>query len=967
MVYLQPFNKKGFGEQTMQSKDQSKICGAGFGPARHSMKKRILNILLSGLAVYLPMSLPGATNTWIAGSGDWGVATNWSTGATPGPADYVVIGSGTPITVTHSSNTDTVISILSQQALVLAGGSLAVTSNASQLNGSFTISNGAILGASGVGTTIVCSGPANADDANFSVAGGAVMTLLTLQNYTKTCYGANWTVTGTNSVLNLPALTNITGQACNFPVIQAEAGGEILATNLASIQAGPLYFQADGAGSLINLSGLTTCAGQSGYLVTFEASSGGTIQIPHFTGGPLVGVLLNPGGTMPTAQIQTLDTINLTGVTNNFNALTNLVNLSVSGATINFPVLANFPDGNVTLSGGAVATLPALQNYTKTCSGANWTVTGTNSVLNLPALTNITGQACNFPIIQAEAGGEILATNLASIQAGPLYFQADGANSLIDLSRLTACAGQSGYLVSFEASAGGTVRIPNMPGGLLVGVLLNPGGTIPTTQIRILNTLSLPGTTGNFSALTNLVNLTVSGVTMNFPALINFDDGNLTVSGGAVVTMPALQSYTKLSCYGANWTVTGSNSELNLPALTNLNGETCNYPVIQAEAGGEILATNLAAIELAPLAFQADGMNSLIDLSGLTTGVGQNGYLLTFEASSGGTMRIPNLAVGQLVGLLFNAGGLMTPTNLTNLNLGSMTLPSGSLSLPALRNMDATSLNVSGGAALSLSGVGNYLAGTNVGAVWQASGTDSQISLPGLTNLTGDASASYPMQIEAVSGGQLLLSNLQTIANGNLAFLANGAGSTINLLNLSGFVLQNGQGNLTAENGGTILLNSQAFLLANVAVNVPAGNPVLPPTLIASSSLTLYGQAWNSYVVEERNTLIPNSPFTFLARVPLTNAFEAIAPAPPPNTAFLVTEFVANPPILDLSLTLGGQVQLVLYGPTNRTYQIQSTANFQGAITWTNNGGSVVMTNSFRILPPASPAPPSLFYRAKQL
>jgi hypothetical protein len=635
---------------------------------------------------------------------------------------------------------------------------------------------------------------------------------------------------------------------------------------------------------------------------------------------------------------------------------------------MNFPALINFDDGNLTVSGGAVVTMPALQSYTKlSCYGANWTVTGSNSELNIPALTNLNGETCNYPVIQAEAGGEILATNLAAIELAPLAFQADGMNSLIDLSGLTTGVGQNGYLLTFEASAGGTVRIPNLTGGPLVGVLLNPGGTIPTTQIRILNTLSLPGMTGNFNALTNLVNLTASGVTMNFPALINFDDGNLTVSGGAVVTMPALQSYTKLSCYGANWTVTGSNSELNLPALTNLNGETCNYPVIQAEAGGEILATNLAAIELAPLAFQADGMNSLIDLSGLTTGVGQNGYLLTFEASSGGTMRIPNLAVGQLVGLLFNAGGLMTPTNLTNLNLGSMTLPSGSLSLPALRNMDATSLNVSGGAALSLSGVGNYLAGTNVGAVWQASGTDSQISLPGLTNLTGDASASYPMQIEAVSGGQLLLSNLQTIANGNLAFLANGAGSTINLLNLSGFVLQNGQGNLTAENGGTILLNSQAFLLANVAVNVPAGNPVLPPTLIASSSLTLYGQAWNSYVVEERNTLIPNSPFTFLARVPLTNAFEAIAPAPPPNTAFLVTEFVANPPILDLSLTLGGQVQLVLYGPTNRTYQIQSTANFQGAITWTNNGGSVVMTNSFRILPPASPAPPSLFYRAKQL
>src|SRR5271157_3534562 len=126
------------------------------------------------------------------------------------------------------------------------------------------------------------------------------MTLPTLKNFTKECYGANWTATGSNSVLNLPALTNITGEGCNYPVIQAGAGGQILATNVAVIQAGPLAFQADGTNSLIDLSGLTNCSGQGDYLVTFEASSGGTVRLPHLTGGPLLGVTLNPGGTIPT-------------------------------------------------------------------------------------------------------------------------------------------------------------------------------------------------------------------------------------------------------------------------------------------------------------------------------------------------------------------------------------------------------------------------------------------------------------------------------------------------------------------------------------------------------------------------------------------------------------------------------------------------------------------------------------------
>jgi len=64
---------------------------------------------------------------------------------------------------------------------------------------------------------------------------------------------------------------------------------------------------------------------------------------------------------------------------------------------------------------------------------------------------------------------------------------------VIDLSGLTTCAGQGIYLVTFEASSGGNVRMPNLTGGALLGVRLNPGASIPTAQIQMLNTLSLLG------------------------------------------------------------------------------------------------------------------------------------------------------------------------------------------------------------------------------------------------------------------------------------------------------------------------------------------------------------------------------------------------------------------------------------------------------------------------------------------
>jgi hypothetical protein len=220
------------------------------------------------------------------------------------------------------------------------------------------------------------------------------------------------------------------------------------------------------------------------------------------------------------------------------------------------------------------------------------------------------------------------------------------------------------------------------------------------------------------------------------------------------------------------------------------------------------------------------------------------------------------------------------------------------------------------------------------------------------------------LNIQALSGGQVRLDNLASIQNGNVAFLSDGTGSVIDLSQLSGFVITTGQGQITAQNDGTILLNNQAFLLANVAVNIPAGNPALPPTLIASGELTLYGTAWHSYRVEEWNTLQPESPATVLL-VALTNSFQAIAAAPPTNATFVVTDFVANPPILQMAWTPGSQVQLVLFGLTNATYQVQSASNLAAPVNW-SPGSVAAMTNAFRVFPAAPPAGVAQFYRAQQ-
>jgi hypothetical protein len=120
------------------------------------MKNHFGKMLAPGLGLgiaLLPIGLPAATVTWVGASGDWNATNNWSTGALPGAGDDVVIGSGPAITVTHSSGAHTVNSILSQQAFVLSGGVLTVSSTF-QANNAFTLAGGTLQTA----TVVVTNG-----------------------------------------------------------------------------------------------------------------------------------------------------------------------------------------------------------------------------------------------------------------------------------------------------------------------------------------------------------------------------------------------------------------------------------------------------------------------------------------------------------------------------------------------------------------------------------------------------------------------------------------------------------------------------------------------------------------------------------------------------------------------------------------------------------------------------------------
>jgi hypothetical protein len=112
-----------------------------------------------------------STVTWVhPGDGDWSVGANWSTGATPGTNDDVVIN--LDLTVTHSSGSDSVRSLtVSKGALALTGGSVAFSSTAT-VDSALLIAGGTLnllnKDLDGGGTTTVTS------DGSWTILGGGL-------------------------------------------------------------------------------------------------------------------------------------------------------------------------------------------------------------------------------------------------------------------------------------------------------------------------------------------------------------------------------------------------------------------------------------------------------------------------------------------------------------------------------------------------------------------------------------------------------------------------------------------------------------------------------------------------------------------------------------------------------------------------------------------------------------------------
>ena len=723
---------------------------------------------------------------------------NASIHAVPGSSDDAMINvGGNPIIAFNG--TSTVHSLVDKDSLNISGGTLTLTSGASQVTGNLTVGPGATLTINGAGATFADGAATTIDGANLLTYNGASLTLSKATTYTGTTNGPTIQTygtsgpggTGTPSQISLPNLTTLNGSPPYATTrVYAEAGGIVSLPALTSATKGSTYYYATGAGSLVTIPLLTSIASDSYYNSTLRAEAGGTIADPLLTTLARTDLMVDSSTAISTAQISSY-----TGAT-----------ITVDGGSPDFSGLASIDGDSVYANSGATLTFANVASYTgitndtyveaSGTSGAGGT--GTPSRISLPNLATLNGAPPYANTrVYAESGGVVSLPALTSAPTGAIYFYATGAGSLVSMPLLTSIAGNSYYNSTLEASNGGSILTPALT-------------TLSRADLHLDD---------NLSSISTSVIATITA-------------SDLYAAGGADLAFPVLTSYSN-PANSATIQANGAGTILDLTHLTTFsggapglgnNGSVLN---VNAQAGGRVALGNVAGYTGGSADFHADGASSVIDLSKLPSLFSDAYYNSTLEASNGGSILAPALAAITRVELRLDD------------NLSS-------ISTSAIASITASDLYAAGGADLAFPVLTSYSNPANSATI-QANGAGTILDLTRLTGLAGGAPGlggnGSVLDINAQAGGEVALGNVVTYTGGSTNFHADGTNSTIFLNDLQR-IFSDAYYNsvIQASNGGTITLNAGTVTLSRVDVQVVSSGTIVGGTLQMSGG-TLSGNS----------------------------------------------------------------------------------------------------------------------------
>lgn len=525
------------------------------------------------------------------------------------------------------------------------------------------------------------------------------------------------------------------------------------------------------------------------------------------------------------------------------------------------------------------------------------------SLIDLSRLTNVMTIGSGSGLQAAVASDSRI--DLSRLKDGLLSASASDSGSQVDLSALSGVARD----INLSASAAGTLLIPNVTALAGGSVNLTGDANVSLAQIGSIidSSITLTSRTNDFWGLTNLVG-----------SWIGVADSHLTLTN--LTTLYATNGGRHISAnYG---------SVIDLSRVTNW--VSSGWPLyLYAHNGSRIDLSRLPTPEW-PLYVDARYGGSVVDFSGFS-GLWRGGS--SIAAAYGSTVLISNVTAMENISISLSYDA---PVPLAQ--IGSY--DGGSILLYVQTNVFESLTNFSG--SLQCWALG-------------------RAELPGLTQVV---TTNTPASFAAYDDGLILLPNVETIAGGNVSVLASGSGAVVDLSSLTSFFSDNNAGSLSTANGGTILLSTNAMLLAGVAIDFQS-NPgdILPPFLAPSSSLVLYGRPWQSYRVEWRDSSLSDSPWLLYGRVALTDVLMDLGRRPSRDLALRVYPFVADPPEVDIRRKGADSVEAILFGAPGSSYRLETRIALDPSNDWDTHA-TTTLTNSFAIFPFATAGHDSRFFRA---
>jgi hypothetical protein len=716
-------------------------------------------------------------------------------------------------------------------------------------------------------------------------------------------------LTAHNSVINISGATNVVMNPSYRLYLTAQSGGRIDLRGLRQPDGVITIETRLGAGH-VDLSGFIGL--WKGKNSSVRVEDGGSVLIPKITAMDKVSLTVSRDSVVPTEQLRSFTdgNISLYGRTNGFVGLTN------------FTGYLYVTDTRLDLTNFTVLYATNNQMYFQAEQG---------SFIDLSRVTNVIGNGLNA---FARGGSRIDLSGLR-VPEGPVYASAYDAGSVVDISGFNGLWRGSGGIT---AEAGGTVLMPNVTALDGVSLNVNADANIDLAQLNSITagTVTLRKRTNDLTALTN------------FSGQLTAFDSRLCLTNLNVL-------------YVSNYTTIQAEqgSVIDLSRITNVVRGSPSFVLNLNAYDSTIDLSGLRVPDSGHLRVDARGPDALVDFSGFRGLWDATGYV-SLTASSGATVEIPDITETRGVSFYLSGDSKVPVAQLRSFNEGSIRLTTQTNVFDGLTKFTGRVDSSYQGRA-EFPGL-TQLSATNYSVVFSAASG----GVVDLWHVTNASAKPYSLALSALDGGRIEIRNLETIVAGQVDVRADGTDAVVDLRGLTGFFSDNNASSLRTTSGGVILLNSDAMLLAGVAIDFQ-GNAVgvVPQFLAPSQSLVLYGQPWQSYHIESRDPSVADSPWSLYRRVPLTEPLQTVSARAPKDLALRVHAFIADPPEVDIRLSAPSTVAPVLFGVPGRTYLLE-TRTALGPGGW-QDGSTVTLTNSFFILPSAAATNTARFYQSRQL